>query len=122
MANFANAGRRLRVTEVSEDKVPAVNRHPKLDGTFAELANYASMPQPVAGASVGHSRGKTRLMAEIRAIAATPSNKFDCYVSEQDMRFWKIVMEGPDGSPYAGGVFLFYLDIGEDYPTFAPKA
>ncbi|KAK4112678.1 UBC-like protein [Canariomyces notabilis] len=36
------------------------------------------------------------------------------------MGFWKVVMEGPEGSPYEAGVFLLYLDIGLDFPRVPP--
>ncbi|KAK7973178.1 hypothetical protein PG988_007312 [Apiospora saccharicola] len=38
------------------------------------------------------------------------------------MSFWKIVMSGPEDSPYAEGTFLLYLHADEGYPTSAPKA
>lgn len=64
-----------------------------------------------------------RLMNEIKAIVADESErKYDVYVSERDFSFWKIVMEGPDGSPYSAGTFVLYLSADEGYPTFAPKA
>ena len=119
-AHFINARYRVRVTEVSEDKVPGIKRHPNLDDDFVEIANAAAGPLRSSAASSGRSRGVVRLMNEIRAIAATSENKFDCYVSETDITFWKVVMEGPDGSPYAGGAFLFYLHA-DSYPTFAPE-
>jgi hypothetical protein len=30
----------------------------------------------------------------MREIAANPHPMYDCYVSESDMFFWKVVMEG----------------------------
>ena len=37
------------------------------------------------------------------------------------MGFWKVVMEGPPASPYAEGVFMLYLEIGEDFPFKPPS-
>lgn len=42
--------------------------------------------------------------------------------SESNMGFWKVWMQGPPGSPYEKGVFLLYVDIGENYPTKPPEA
>lgn len=46
----------------------------------------------------------------------------DIYVSETNMGFWKIVMQGPPASAYADGVFMLYLDIGSDFPLKPPSA
>jgi ubiquitin-protein ligase len=44
----------------------------------------------------------------------------DVYVSERNIGFWKVAMQGPDDSPYEGGVFLLYVDIGADFPRLPP--
>lgn len=36
----------------------------------------------------------SRLLVEMREMAANPHPKYDCYVSEADMFFWKVVIEG----------------------------
>jgi ubiquitin-protein ligase len=37
------------------------------------------------------------------------------------MSFWKIVLDGPEGTPYSDGTFLLYLHSTESYPTFPPE-
>lgn len=123
MANFWNARRKAQVTKVSKDKVPAVKRHPNLDDDFVQLAAAAIRPVSTTTGDTRSRRRTTRLMNEMRAIIADASErKYDVYVSESDFTFWKVVVEGPEGSPYAGGTFLMYLHADETYPTFAPKA
>jgi len=36
------------------------------------------------------------------------------------MGFWKVVLQGPPGSPYGPGTFLLYVDIGPQYPRLPP--
>ena len=35
--------------------------------------------------------------------------------------FWKLVLIGPEWTPYEGGTWLLYLDFGDEYPLKAPK-
>lgn len=45
----------------------------------------------------------------------------DVYISESDLCFWLVVMQGPTSSPYEAGTFLYYLDLSE-YPSKPPAA
>lgn len=111
-----------RYTKVTEHKFPERKTHPNLDDEFIQLTAVASRSVNATGNSRSNLR-TSRLMNEIRAIAGGGAHpKYDVYVSETDMSFWKIVMSGPDESPYSEGTFLLYLHADEGYPTFAPKA
>ncbi|KAL4244045.1 hypothetical protein ABKN59_010555 [Abortiporus biennis] len=61
-----------------------------------------------------------RLMQEVRDVINSPHPAFDVYVGD-DLAFWKIVIEAPSDSPYAGGTFLAYVDFSEEYPKVAPE-
>jgi ubiquitin-protein ligase len=58
----------------------------------------------------------------MKNVRTNPHPYYDVYVSETNMGFWKVVMEGPLDSLYAGGTFLMYVDLSNKYPTFAPEA
>ena len=64
--------------------------------------------------------GERVLLAEVKAMVDHEHKDLDVYVSERNMGFWKVVMEGPEGSPYEGGVFLLYVDVGLDFPRVPP--
>lgn len=96
----------------------------------AATARRHSTNGDTGGGSVSTMRVR-RIMNEMasvvsRSVAASgssqPRTSYDIYVSEADMSFWKVAMSGPEGSPYAEGTFMLYLDADEGYPTFAPKA
>ncbi|KAF7194948.1 putative bifunctional E2/E3 enzyme [Pseudocercospora fuligena] len=111
-------------TKFNENQFPARKEHPNMNNSFILLsaASARSISHSAPG-NAGVSRGLriNRLMNELRSIVAHVSDrKYDVYVSEQDMTFMKVVMEGPEDSPYSGGTFLLYLHVGEQYPTFAP--
>jgi baculoviral IAP repeat-containing protein 6 len=37
------------------------------------------------------------------------------------MHMWRAMISGPDGTPYAGGLFIFDILCSSDYPNSAPK-
>ena len=39
----------------------------------------------------------------------------------EDITFWQVLFEGPNNSPYEGGVFRLYLDFEGEYPIKPPK-
>lgn len=125
MSHFWTARHRASSTLVDEDNVPPRKEHPNLRDEFVQLTVVTARPAS-ATASGNTTRSNlriSRLMNEMRLIAAGGAHpKYDVYVSETDMSFWKIVMEGPEESPYSEGTFLLYLHADEGYPTFAPKA
>ena len=124
MSHFWNSKSRTHTTKVDAHTMPPIKKHPNLDDDFIPLNAVAT--RPTSSTTAGSARGRlrtTRLMNEIKSIVADGTErKYDVYVSESDFSFWKIVMEGPDGSPYAAGTFVLYLSADEGYPTFAPKA
>ena len=123
IGHFWRARGEARYTVVTADRVPPRKEHPNMNDEFVQLNAFAARSNNTS--STGSSRSNlriTRLMNEMRSIANGSHPKYDVYVSETDMTFWKVVMDGPDGSPYEDGVFLLYLHAAEGYPTFAPKA
>ena len=62
------------------------------------------------------------LLAEVKAMIEHPHDDIDVYVSESNMGFWKVVMQGPPASPYEYGVFLLYVEIGNEFPRRPPNA
>lgn len=118
-------------TLVTGDTVPPIREHPNMEDDFVQLTALASRGNVTgtganvpAGSSTGRSRLRVpRLMNEIRTVAARGVHaKYDIYISTADVSFWKIVVEGPDDSPYSDRAFLLYLHADDEYPRVAPKA
>ena len=42
-------------------------------------------------------------------------------VSEDDMFIWEALIQGPEGTPFEGGVFPAELRFPKDYPLAPPK-
>ncbi|KAL1881945.1 hypothetical protein Daus18300_000999 [Diaporthe australafricana] len=120
-------------TLVTDETIPPIREHPNMEDDVVQLTTLASRRNATArglgdssSASNGSVRSRLRvprLMNEIKTVAARGAHgSYDVYISTADMSFWKIVVGGPDGSPYSDGVFLLYLHADDGYPTFAPKA
>jgi uncharacterized protein YegL len=90
--NFYTMRSRAAFTVVTQDVFPKRKEHPRLEDTFVQLRNCVR-----SGAGTQSSLPTlraSRLLVEMREIAANPHPMYDCYVSESDMFFWKVVMEG----------------------------
>ncbi|KAK3935915.1 hypothetical protein QBC46DRAFT_396303 [Diplogelasinospora grovesii] len=73
-----------------------------------------------AASSTSTVTGNRVVINEINAIVRNPHPHMDVYVSTNDMRFWKVAIEGPPGSPYQDGVFLLFVDIVPEFPRLPP--
>jgi ubiquitin-protein ligase/uncharacterized protein YegL len=62
------------------------------------------------------------IMQQMRLLTKNPHPAFDIYPTEDDLTFWKVIMEGPDSTPYKDGVWQLYIHFAGDYPNVAPIA
>ncbi|XP_076108799.1 uncharacterized protein LOC143076809 [Mytilus galloprovincialis] len=62
-----------------------------------------------------------RLNKELRQFSRIPSSCCSAGPINDDMFNWEGSIQGPDGTPYAGGLFFLRLTIPSDYPFFPPK-
>ncbi|KAJ2905988.1 uncharacterized protein MKZ38_003471 [Zalerion maritima] len=101
----------------------------------SSLSSWARVPGSLVGSVSSHTTGRSLLsgsiatssgstsrvlMLEVKAVIEDPHAYMDVYVSQRNMGFWKVVFQGPPGTPYEGGTFLLYVDIGHDYPRVPP--
>ncbi|THW71835.1 hypothetical protein D6D19_07040 [Aureobasidium pullulans] len=119
LQSFFTMRARAAFTTVTQDVYPKRKEHPRLEDTFVQLANCVRT-NTASSFSLPTLR-VSRLLVEMREMAANPHPKYDCYVSEADMFFWKVVIEGPPETPYENSSFLLYLEMPENFPAFPPK-
>merc|ERR1719263_2222580 len=43
------------------------------------------------------------------------------FPAPDDVSFWRVLIEGPQDSPFVGGVFALNVVVPQDYPFSAPK-
>ncbi|KAF7304293.1 Ubiquitin-conjugating enzyme e2 [Mycena chlorophos] len=62
-----------------------------------------------------------RLMREITQLKSSPPEGIRVQTSEDNMLDLTGIIEGPEGTPYAGGYFKVKFNITEEFPTAPPK-
>jgi hypothetical protein len=122
--------------------VPSIRPHPRLAEPVRPLAAALAQQQqqqqqqqePGAGAGAGGAggggggggggelsgEGICRLHRELTALARSPHPAWTLYPSD-NLSFIRLLLQGPEGSPYTGGVWLLYCDFPPTYPLEAPK-
>ncbi|RAR04130.1 ubiquitin-conjugating enzyme [Stemphylium lycopersici] len=89
---------------------------------------FTPRPPPTALAPSLEARSKMaspaakRLFKEYRALSNDPPEGITAGpVSEDDMFVWEALIQGPEGTPFEGGVFPAELRFPKDYPLAPPK-
>lgn len=62
-----------------------------------------------------------RIIKETQRLMAEPVTGISAIPDEQNARYFHVVVSGPEGSPFDGGVFKLELFLPEEYPMSAPK-
>ncbi|XP_039597631.1 ubiquitin-conjugating enzyme E2 S [Polypterus senegalus] len=58
---------------------------------------------------------------EVSALTADPPEGIKIFPNEEDITDLHATLEGPEGTPFAGGVFKMRLVLGKDFPATPPK-
>lgn len=64
---------------------------------------------------------KFRIMADIAKAKKELLPGIYMYPDEKDITKFHALIEGPEGTPYAGGYFYFFLRFPSDYPMSPPS-
>jgi ubiquitin-protein ligase len=62
-----------------------------------------------------------RLMQELKHLSEHGHPAFDIYVQQDDFNSWSAIVEGPDSTPYVGGVWKIHLTFPNQYPMLPPE-
>jgi Mg-chelatase subunit ChlD len=79
-------------TTVTQDSFPPRRKHPRIWDDFVQLTDCIRL-SPVRSIGLPTLRN-SRILVEMQMIASNGHPSYDCYISETDMFFWKIVIEG----------------------------
>lgn len=63
-----------------------------------------------------------KVIRELQDIASEPPEGIKVLINERDALDIQALIEGPTGTPYAGGVFRVKLVLNSDFPKAPPKA
>lgn len=61
-------------------------------------------------------------MKEMQSMVETPLEGIKIQINDADVTDIQALIEGPAGTPYAGGLFRVKLTLGKDFPQAPPKA
>ena len=71
---------------------------------------------------MAQSTAHRRLLQEYRALTNNPPDGITAGpVSEDDLLHWECLIQGPEGTPFEGGVFPAELKFPKDYPLAPPS-
>lgn len=88
------------------------------DGTTPILILVLSVPENMAHTSVASKR----LFQEYKALLTAPPDGITAGpVNEEDLFVWEALIQGPEGTPFEGGIFPAELKFPKDYPLNPPK-
>lgn len=59
---------------------------------------------------------------EVAMLTADLPDGIKVFPNEEDLTDLQVTIEGPEGTPYAGGVFRMKLLLGKDFPAAPPRA
>uniref|UniRef100_A0A0C9RGL3 TSA: Wollemia nobilis Ref_Wollemi_Transcript_26386_890 transcribed RNA sequence n=1 Tax=Wollemia nobilis TaxID=56998 RepID=A0A0C9RGL3_9CONI len=62
-----------------------------------------------------------RIIKETHRLLSDPAPGISASPSEENLRYFNVMILGPPQSPYEGGVFKLELFLPEEYPMAAPK-
>eukprot|EP01121_Diplochlamys_sp_Union-15-3_P022507 TRINITY_DN9609_c0_g1_i1.p1 TRINITY_DN9609_c0_g1~~TRINITY_DN9609_c0_g1_i1.p1 ORF type:complete len:154 (-),score=24.67 TRINITY_DN9609_c0_g1_i1:93-554(-) len=63
----------------------------------------------------------TRIIKETQSLSKEPAPGISAHPHPDNLRYFHVMIAGPQGSPYEGGVFKLELFLTEQYPMEPPK-
>ncbi|TPX49703.1 hypothetical protein SeMB42_g02508 [Synchytrium endobioticum] len=93
------------------------------------LINEREISQSAASSSFQNSHSVTgsimalpkRIVKETERLLAEPAPGISAVPHEDNLRYFDVVIAGPNQSPFEGGVFRLELFLPEEYPMAPPK-
>lgn len=73
-------------------------------------------------ATMASTTAQRRLLQEYRALTNNPPEGITAGpISEDDLLNWEALIQGPEGTPFEGGIFPAELKFPKDYPLAPPS-
>ena len=77
---------------------------------------------PTHHSTMAQALASKRLFHEYKNLSQSPPEGITAGpVSEDDLFTWEALIQGPEGTPYEGGIFPAELKFPKDYPLSPPK-
>ena len=114
----------------------AVESSPSAFRFSAAVSGASGKGKPAASAAVlrGSKAGRKvlkRVLKEMKKLLPSREERecgetcahpmFEIFVNETNCCFWRLLVRGPEDSPYRGGIWLISIEFGTEYPLEAPS-
>jgi hypothetical protein len=86
------------------------------EATARSGSTWQSVHTGVTNTTISASGSSRLILNEVKSMIENQHEYIDVYVSESNMGFWKVVMQGPPASPYEDGTFLLYIELSDQFP------
>eukprot|EP00932_Pfiesteria_piscicida_P022983 SRR837773.9722.p1 GENE.SRR837773.9722~~SRR837773.9722.p1 ORF type:complete len:323 (+),score=20.99 SRR837773.9722:82-969(+) len=100
--------------------------HTDLSDARGQESGLPGLPPPTGEGPAGappppSSASRTRrILLELKQFMAHNHPAIEVFPSD-DVSFWKLLLEGPEGTPYQGGIWVLYCQLPPEYPEAPPR-
>ncbi|KAF2072077.1 hypothetical protein CYY_006597 [Polysphondylium violaceum] len=103
---------------VQGERVETIERavNPILKANFSAKVDLAKVTS-----TSGSSSASKRVLSEYTKFMSNPPTGFTAFASENDIKFWKVIFSGIQGTPYENGHWVISVAFPDDYPFKPPK-
>ena len=88
--------------------------------TPKSVLHWATVAPPKNLAAPSLNRVK-RILSELASYQKEPHRYVQVFPCEEEINFWRLLMVGPETTPYAKGTFLLYVKFPQKYPHSPPE-
>ena len=73
------------------------------------------------GSSTTNTEISERILQELSYYQSHPHPDFEVFPCQTNVDFWRIIMSGPDRTPYCQATFELFIEFKDDYPAKPPN-
>lgn len=126
-AEAAEAASRASGEERGAAALPAATRaameRARAAGAAVDDAEAAAAVARIAGVALSGGKMMQRLRRirrELLSLRDDPHPLVEVFPGRENPGFWRLLVRGPEGSPYEGGTWLAYMDLPAEFPRLPP--
>jgi hypothetical protein len=124
MAGFREAWGGSMTSQIMARSQSQLKRHinTNTDNQLWQQHQHRHKSSPAYTITMASTTAQRRLLQEYRALTNNPPEGITAGpVSEDDLLYWEALIQGPEGTPFEGGVFPAELKFPKDYPLAPPS-
>ncbi|CAF3877252.1 unnamed protein product, partial [Rotaria sp. Silwood1] len=88
-----------------------------ISSAFQEKANR----QLPSDSAIQNSSRSRRILNELHAMLKYPSEDIIVFAVSKNIAFWKVILKGPEETPYQGKFWMLFVEFDSHYPNCPPN-